>query len=339
MELIEEIITSKGKKLQILLGNLTSLPEEHKVDVLVISAFPNDYIPTPTSLIGALDRAGLSIEDLAANKEVDLRMQFHCWLSKEVNFNNIKRILCFEPTERKNPYSVIAGIFQSLMSLTITHQIETVAMPLVLTGNQGYDSEMVTEELIHTSLFWLNNESPLKTIKIVVKDRSKLNRLRIVTGEKKSRSVTTKGIAPPVKNIIDVPDKFDFFISYSRKDSELVNIIQSNLSKKFNIFFDKQDIDVGANWLAKINESMENSNRFIVCLSPNYLESKICKYEYTFCNLKFIEKGDGYVLPVYLLSSELPTHMQIINYFDAREARSEKVDEFCKSITDSYEIS
>lgn len=138
MEVLEEITTKRGKKLQLLKGDLTKIPESHKVDVLVLSAYPNDYIPTPSSLIGALFSAGLSVGALARDKEMDLRMQFHCWLSKEINFRNIRRVLCFEPTERWNPYSLIAGIFQSIMPFTITHSIKTVAMPLVLTGDQGY---------------------------------------------------------------------------------------------------------------------------------------------------------------------------------------------------------
>jgi hypothetical protein len=38
-------------------GDLTAIPKEHSADTLVISAFPNDYSPTPASVIGALDKA------------------------------------------------------------------------------------------------------------------------------------------------------------------------------------------------------------------------------------------------------------------------------------------
>ena len=103
-----------------------------------------------------------------------------------------------------------------------------------------------------------------------------------------------------------------------------------------NFFFDKESIDVGTNWLNKINSSLEHSRRFIVCLSPDYVASKVCKYEYTFCNLKLITDGDDYVLPVYLYSTSLPFNMQILNYHDAREGEMKKIDEFCQTIIEKY---
>ena len=58
------------RKIQLLQGDLTRLPPEHAVDVLVVSAFPNDYSATPGSLIGALDRAGVSASSLSKDKLV-----------------------------------------------------------------------------------------------------------------------------------------------------------------------------------------------------------------------------------------------------------------------------
>jgi len=102
------------------------------------------------------------------------------------------------------------------------------------------------------------------------------------------------------------------------------------------VFFDTQSIDLGANWLGKINTSLKNSERFIVCISPDYLDSKICRYEYLFCNHKFINQGDDYVLPVYLYSADLPFEMQVLNFYDAREGLSHKIDDFCGKLIEKY---
>ncbi|WP_373520895.1 TIR domain-containing protein [Aquiflexum sp.] len=325
MEVIEEIKTERGKKLQILRGDLTNIPESHKVDILVLSAFPNDYIPTPTSLIGALFRAGLSVGILSRDKEVDLRAQFHCWLSKEINFKNIRRILCFEPTERKFPFNLIAGIYQSIMPFTITHSIKSVAMPLILTGDQGFSQHEVVKELISTSLFWLSNDSSLEIIKIVERSDAKIDLLKMALK-------TQKPLYNKKLNI----DKYDFFLSYSRKNTGLVRAIHEKLATQFKVFFDTESIEIGSNWLSKINTSLENSERFIVCVSPDYLDSKMCKYEYLFCNLKLINQGDDYVLPIYLHSASLPFQMQILNYHDAREGAADKINEFCDKLIKKY---
>lgn len=325
MQIIDEIITAKGGKLQLLQGDLTKISEEHKVDVLVVSAFPGNYSPTSTSLIGALFSAGLSVEKLSEEKESDFRDQFDSWISKEINFKNIKRILCFEPEEEKNPYSMIAGIFQSIMPFAYQYSIESVAMPLILTGCRGASDQMVLKELIKTSLFWLDKDFPIKNIKIVIKDNSKIEKLHplFVAHE---NSYLAKS----------VPMKYDFFISYSRKNQNFAQLIREKLQPKFSVFLDTEDIDIGSNWVNKLNTSLEKSNRFIICVSVDYLASKPCKYEFTYCNLVLINKGDDYVLPVYLYSAELPFPLQMLNYHDAREGEINKIEAFCNQLIEKY---
>jgi hypothetical protein len=62
MRLIDTILIhgKEGKRIELHQGDLTELSPDEAVDLLVISAFPNDYTPTNTSLVGALNRKGLS---------------------------------------------------------------------------------------------------------------------------------------------------------------------------------------------------------------------------------------------------------------------------------------
>ena len=78
MKLINTIeVDNTLEQIQLLHGDLTDIPSHFAVHLLVISAFPNDYIPTPTSLIGALHRKGVNVDSLARKKDRDLRANFH----------------------------------------------------------------------------------------------------------------------------------------------------------------------------------------------------------------------------------------------------------------------
>src|SRR5687767_8909210 len=95
-----EVRGGKGKCVELYQGDLTDLSSADAFDLLVVSAFPNDYTPTPSSLIGGLYQKGLSVETLSVIKDVDLRESFSCWLSREFGPRSglqFKRILCFEP--------------------------------------------------------------------------------------------------------------------------------------------------------------------------------------------------------------------------------------------------
>ncbi len=326
MQLISELKISDKKSLQLFKGDLTDIPVDHKVDFLILSAFPDNYLPITTSLIGALYRKGLSVDKLAQEKELDLRAYSHCWVSKEIDYPNIQRILCFEPEPdpAANPYSQIAEIFQSLTLLSKSHSIKTIGLPLLMTGEQNYSVDKVIEELINTSLLWLEKES-FETIKIVEISDEKVALLK-TNIEKKAHRFNQR----------DTEDDYDFFVSYSRKNEKEINIIKRELGQKFKLFIDTQEIGVGTNWLDKINKAMAGSTRFIVCLSDTYIESKVCKYEYSFCNLKYIQEGSDSVLPLYLYSTNLPFEMSILNFYNAREGDTQKINEFCEMLLQKY---
>jgi len=82
-------------------GDPADFSADDPIDLIIVSAFPNDYTPTSRSIIGALHRKGLSVADLARDKAVDLRETTGFWLSRPLSEAitpvGVGRILCFEP--------------------------------------------------------------------------------------------------------------------------------------------------------------------------------------------------------------------------------------------------
>ena len=110
----------------------------------IFSLIVDSYSETPWSVIGALRRElGISVSELARDKEEDLRQIFSCWWSKELPQGvSFRRILCFEGSYKTGarPPSVIGEVFRCLVSLSKKHAIK-VMMPLVATGHQVVDAQ------------------------------------------------------------------------------------------------------------------------------------------------------------------------------------------------------
>ena len=155
MKLVDEIIVNHQgatRSVKLFISDLADLPANDAVDLLVVSAFPDDYIPTMTSLIGTLHQRGISVAQLAANKAVDLRHFSSCWLSQEIRQAGVhfRRILCFEPMTRGRAPAVVGDIFRSLVPFTTdSPPISQIAMPIVASGDQG-ESPSVMLEYFHT---------------------------------------------------------------------------------------------------------------------------------------------------------------------------------------------
>ena len=334
MQLLESFVVhhkSEDKYIKLYYGDLTAIPKYEAVDLLVVSAFPNDYIPTSTSVIGALYRKGLSVAELARDKEVDLRQAFSCWLSKELQTTDpglqFRRILCFEPLVRGRPPEVVGDIFRSLMPFVYGDPpIRSIAMPIVASGDQGVPLEVMFEPLFDAAYHWLAHGIPVQTIKIVEYSRAKAEKLKEVFSRLRPRysSLLREG---------ESGFDYDFFISYSRKDSDEVDSLMAGLQSfnpKVRVFLDRLELAVGSAWQEELYQALEKCRKVIAVYSPSYLESKMCKEEFNIALFRHRESEDSVLLPIYLYSAQLPVYMRMIQYIDCREGDQKKIDGACK---------
>lgn len=324
MKLLDSILidcAGKSKIIELLEGNLAQIPKEHAVDLLIVSAFPNDYFPTPNSLIGALNRVGVSVAALSRDKAVDLREFACCWLSKPIDDTslNFKQLLCFEPGHKGSAPEMVGDIFRTLVPICDGQSIKSVAMPLLASGDQGEKSDTMLKVLVEACIHWLNEgRLPLNLVKIVLLEGQDINEsLAVFKNAKNQINKASKD------NFTADKFKYDLFVSYSHRNvseaNALVNEIKEN-RPDLRIFIDRLELNPGSAWQAEIFDALEKSKTVICLYSPEYLNSKVCKDEFNVAWLMHREDNEfGVLYPILIYSTELPKHMQLIQFEDVRE--------------------
>lgn len=133
------------------------------------------------------------------------------------------------------------------------------------------------------------------------------------------------------------------FISYAHDDDKNSNnwislfkdVLQKELDiqsgQKVNIFFDKEAIELGEEWEAKIDRTLEErTSHFVAFISMAYLKSEVCRYELE--KMLSVEQAlgmTGMVLPIYFIGSgpmeeiDDPLVKKVVekNYYDWRQFR------------------
>lgn len=316
----------EGKRIELHQGDLTTLRPDEAVDLLVISAFPNDYLPTNTSLIGALYKKGLSVDALAQSKEKDLRHDFSCWLSQEISLQNLglrfRRILCFEPMVRGEPPELVGDIFRALTPiLGEKSDISSIAMPIVAAGDQGYPISTMLVPLLEAAIQWMEKGLPLDCIRIVAYSEEQGREAIKIFSQQKTLYHQSESLS-------QAQVEYDVFISYARENSKEMELFEKELIRShpsIRIFLDRKDIDIGAPWQPQIFESLDKCRKVVAFFSPDYLKSKVCKEEFNIAWVRCRETDQEILFPLYLYSTNLPTYMKYRNCFDCREGDETKL--------------
>ena len=104
------------------------------------------------------------------------------------------------------------------------------------------------------------------------------------------------------------------FISYSRKDIDVVRKLAEDLEKAdFDVWWDISDLKGGDVWVRTIQAALKASEYCVVVLSPNLAESEWVEKEYTYAiglGLK--------IIPILYKNYEMPMALANIQYIDFR---------------------
>jgi len=384
-------------------GDLTAMPADMAVDVLVVSAFPDYYATTnPRALVSALARMGVKVGRMAKDKEADLRSTYHCWLSKPIDTAlnaPFRRLLVFEPPTRSNPAELVGDIFQALIPFIEGEPfVRSLAMPLIAGGNQMATPEQIIAPLLEAASHWLGLGLPLDVIRLVEIEAAKAQHMAALfqafQASRNTAADAQANLAPPppaasapapalppqapgralppapvparkvdesAERYVDDLDQlmaepeealeeeaasppaeaapayaYDFFISYSRKNSDSAQFLYDELMRlrpQTRIFLDKKELEAGVAWQIELYEALDNCRQIIALLSPDYLLSKVCKEEYHIALMRHRQNDGGVLVPIYLHEAKLPTYMRLYQFHDCREADRACLTRVCEQLS------
>jgi hypothetical protein len=314
---------SKHRAISVYAGDLSNIPLEHAVDLLVLSAFPDDYIPTRSSLIGALHRQGLSVSDLAKNKEFDLRQACQFWLSKPVVAHsrnlNIGRIACFEPTKPTDAATTVGAVFRGLFPFLDDNTGSVVAMSVLAAGDQGESWEAMFDRIVETAEHWMSRGLAINELKIVIRDSDQAQLAA------KRLSVYNQQHAHSGQNKQSVSEyKHDVFLSFSSSDGDGATLAKQVLTRRSDVrsVFDfRHEIPKGASWQAELDVAIAQCRTVVALITPAYEKSPECQEEIMQARLRHKHERQGVLFPVYWRSLQTPVALWLrtINYADCRE--------------------
>lgn len=308
------------RKIELLHGDLARLPREHAVDVLVVSAFPNDYVATRGSLIGALDRAGLSVLGLSKDKQADLRQQFSCWLSKAVKSEfSFRYILCIESGWRGTPPEITDDLFRALAPYLVTDfSNSSVAMPLIGAGDQGWSPKQMLQAILLAAVDWIERGLPLRLLKIVIYSEDTAREMLDVFKASKQQRQTAFEHAPH-ESALPADWRYDVFLSYAHEEADLADYFVEKVneySQKAKIFHDKSSLSEGSTWLMQIAEALDSSRRVVALYTPNYWTSRNCQMEFLAAFTRQNDTGVNILFPIYLSEANIPYMFRSLQHSD-----------------------
>lgn len=326
MDLLDVLTVYYGceaRTIELQRGDLTKLTPQESIDILLVSAFPNNYLPITGTPIGALYRRGVSVEELAATKAIDLRHSCSCWLSQELTQPpdmQIKRILCYEPPIFGSVTEVIGDMFRCLAQVLSFDDPASIAIPLVATGAHGEPVSEVIAATLEAAAHWMALGMPVKQIKLVEQSSAKAVEMRRIFERLKNNYPTR--LPAPSASYND-----DLVLSYSLKDgSATAHAIAAELQQRrpgLRINLQRPDLTPDTAWQQALYEHVSNCRAVATLYSPQYMRSKVCQEEFNLAHYRDQAATEQILFPVFAHDTTLLSAMHKLPFVDCRQGAAQ----------------
>jgi hypothetical protein len=281
--------------LEICVGDITHT--ESPVDLLCLSAFPGDYTPTRTSVVGALHSRGIDVGALAASRDGSVLLNRHCWVSPALE-HPIRRLLCFEHlrSARVGSHagaapSLVGDVFRAITEYVLSRgrdgadgerpeePLECVRIPALSTGDQGGCLREMLSAILRQGYIHLRGELPVQRLQIVLHPGfDRLHSLLVHVGETlEALRVEGAGLVVPEAPL------HHLFVSYLHKDRDRAESIWRELKAQrpdLSLFIDSERLTPGHFWKMELMKGLFSSNRSLCIITDGYPESGECMDEF-----------------------------------------------------------
>jgi hypothetical protein len=194
-------------------------------------------------------------------------------------------------------------------------------MPILGGGSQGVSTVELLMPLVDAATNWFQAGLPIETIKIVAYSDISAAELRGAFGVLKRQYKTP--VAAPTTSY-----KYDLFVSYCWANKDDVDFLVAELQRQrpgVRIFLDRLELKPGAAWQHQIFQALDECAKIVAVYSPEYLQSKICLFEYNAALVRHRDADDAVLVPIFLRTATLPTFMKLTQYIDCRESDRAKL--------------
>jgi len=310
-------IAGKVRHLELLVGDVTSASAAEPVDLLVISAFPNDYFVMPGTVICRLGDIGIDVQAEAEQKIHDWRTQWYCWISGLLPEapHCIRRLVCFEHGGgMDSPENVVGNVFRSVREFLLTAKEASpggqerqdagiLRLPLLSTGNQGAAKTVMLAALISQAQLHLAAGLPVSRIQLVLRAGSPdLHALLVECGRVFQEN--RHGWQSDFESVAR-PD-FDLFVSYRHADHNTVSGLLNQLRylrPDLDLFIDHEELKPGSFWKPDLIKALGRCRQALCLITDTYPESGECMDEFH-AALCWQKHRSDYLLPLLSLTKK-----------------------------------
>ena len=276
------IATEAGdKKLEVYCCDITLFDEQ--IDILTTSAFEGSYAATPRTVFKALDDIGISVQVLADHPFIDLRQSCHTWLSNgfHAERSNIQRIGCIELLGHSTLHFSAEELEQSMINSICAYfrmldiaaiygvKMETIALPLLGSGNQHIAANLIMIPLLNECISFLKRNNNVKRICFIERSAEKANLIAKTIQQSHNISSLSNAASP----CIPTKPKALAFISYSSGDKNIADNLCFKLEQQgIAVWYAPRDVH--GPYANSIVQAIDSCTHFVVILSQNSMTSQ-----------------------------------------------------------------